>query len=184
LYKIISPENLSKFRLVKKISVGCTLFAFVSESSHKIFAVITPSTGSISHVSPAAAFSGTKSSQLQVPALHTHAEAASANKKNPKLVLDEIARRNEIDFVVLLPAAKKPSTTSRTATRTKRGSKSSLFWSFAAKSSSSSSSSSFLRVVVVFFSPTVVRKRRSVFVLQTTYTSKDAAHTHTHTREN
>ena len=91
LYKIISPENLSKFRFVKKISVGCTLFAFVSEFSHKIFAVITPSTGSISHVSPAAAFSGTKSSQLQFPALHTHAEAASANKKNPKLVLDEIA---------------------------------------------------------------------------------------------
>jgi len=55
----------------------------VSESSHRIFALITPFTGSISQVSPAAAFSGTKSSQSHVPLLHTHAEAASAYIKNP-----------------------------------------------------------------------------------------------------
>jgi hypothetical protein len=83
LYKIIFPANVVKVRLCNLNAVGCTPFAFVSESSHRIFAFITPFTGSISHVSPAAAFSGTKSSQSHVPLLHTHAEAASANNKKP-----------------------------------------------------------------------------------------------------
>ena len=64
--KVISPSNLSKILLDKVNVVGDVPDASVSESSHEIFAVITPSTGSVSHVSPSFTFAGSKLYQSHV----------------------------------------------------------------------------------------------------------------------